>query len=163
MKKAKNLILSGIVLVGFVLAIIGLFIAYLKTTGQVTGTTYSTTLFDNNFFTDASDLSRSVLAFAIMTVIFAGLTLIFNALQLLGVMKDNRVKILTSVLSVVCAIIAFVLICVLANDNDLSTSIFNISVGLKMAPAVGAYLLSIGGIVAGLFGVFSVARKKKRK
>lgn len=162
MKNAKKWILSAIVLIGTVLAVTGMCIAYLKSVGQVTGTEYVTKLFDNNSFSDASDLSRACMAFAIMTVIFAGLTLILTAMQLFGVVRDNRVKMVTSAMSVICAIIAFVLICVLAKDSSLSATIFNTRLtAVESAPAVGAYLLAIGGIVAGLFGFFPVNAKKK--
>ena len=153
MKNAKKWILSAIVLIGTVLAVTGMCIAYLKSVGQVTGTEYVTKLFDNNSFSDASDLSRACMAFAIMTVIFAGLTLILTAMQLFGVMKDNRVKMVTSAMSVIC---------VLAKDSSLSATIFNTRLtAVESAPAVGAYLLAIGGIVAGLFGFFPVNAKKK--
>ena len=160
MKNAKKWILSAIVLIGTVLAVTGMCIAYLKSLDTVVGLNVesSYTLFGNDIFTDYNDLSRASMAFAIMTVIFAGLTLILTAMQLFGVMRDNRVKMVTSAMSVICAIIAFVLVCVFANGF---TKSFGTIISSDWAPAVGAYLLAIGGIVAGLFGFFPVNAKKK--
>lgn len=166
MKNAKKWILTSIIVVGVVLAIVGLCISYLKSTGAITGLgekTYYISLFDGDAFTGGDDLAKSCVAFAIMTVVFAGLTLILASLQLLGVMKDNKIKIVVSLLSIVCAIISFVLICVLAKDGSASAGLFGVTIAsAKTAPAAGAYLLAIGGIVAGLFGFFPLSKKSKK-
>ncbi len=162
MKNAKNWILFAVVLVGVALALTGLFIAYMQVTATVAGasTTSTTTLFESESFTETSDLSRACMAFAIMTVIFACVTLILAALQLSNVARVNQLKMVTSALSVVCAIIAFVLICVFANDY--SASLGGLA-SATSAPAIGAYLLAIGGIVSGLFGFFPISQRKKSK
>lgn len=160
MKNAKKWIISVIVALGVALSIIGLFVAYVKSTSVLLGQTSTSTitLFENSFFNEYSDLSRSVMAFAIITVAFASLTLILNVLQYFNIVKDNKIKMLISALSIICAIVAFVLVCVFANEA--SGSIAGL-VGAKSAPAIGAYLLAIGGIVAGLFGFVPVNKKKR--
>lgn len=160
MKNAKKWIISVIVALGVALSIVGLFVAYVKSTSVLLGQTSTSTitLFENSFFNEYSDLSRSVLAFAIITVAFAGITLILNILQYFNIVKDNRIKMLISALSIICAIVAFVLVCVFVNEA--SGSIAGL-VGAKNMPAIGAYLLAIGGIVAGLFGLVPVNKKKR--
>ena len=154
MKKAMKWIVSALVLAGLALVITGLFLDFMQTSsgGKLLG---NAQLFDGILKTE-TDMSNTIVAFSIMTAVFSAGTLVLTLLQAGKVVKAKAVRIVLAILTIACAIIAFAVTCAYA--GELSSSIGGYSL-TTTAPAVGAYLLGIGGIVSGLFGLLPVRKK----
>ena len=153
MKKAMKWIVSALVLAGLALVITGLFLDFTQTSsgGKFL---YNTQLFDGILKTE-TDMSNTIVAFSIMTAVFSAGTLVLTLLQAGKVVKAKLVRIVCAILTIACAIVAFAVTCAFAAEF-LSIGGYSLA---TTAPAVGAYLLGIGGIVSGLFGLFPVRKK----
>ena len=139
----KTLLLCLIIIVGLVLAIVGMFGNFLKWDAILSGTTYAK-LSD---LSDLNDLAKKVDStyegyavtniFAWATFILAiVVTVCFAVAKFLGVNGLNTVVSLIGCLTVVAAILVFVFALVMANKHDVSI-------------ASGPIMMLIGGILAG--------------
>ena len=142
----KTLILCAIIIVGLVLAIIGMFGNFLKAETTVLGSkivSYSTLsdIADANKTLKEYDSSyegfaaTNIFAWAtfILTIV---VTAIFAVAKFIGVKGLDMVVALVGCLTVVAAILVFVFAIVMANKHDVSI-------------AVGPVLMLIGGLLAG--------------
>ena len=130
----KTLALCAIILVGLILAIVGLFGDFLK----------NASLSD---ISDTNDLRKAVggdpIKGSIPTIIFAWATfafailstLCFAAVKFLGVKGADKIILLLGVLTVVCAILVFVFTLVMKGDDG------------KLG--AGSILMLIGGLLVG--------------
>ncbi|MBP5427687.1 MAG: hypothetical protein J6Z04_00155 [Clostridia bacterium] len=139
----KTLVLCLIIIVGLVLAIVGMFGNFLKWDAILSGTTYAK-LSD---LSDLNDLAKKVDStyegyavtniFAWVTFILAiVVTVCFAVAKFLGVNGLNTVVSLIGCLTVVAAILVFVFALVMANKHDVSI-------------ASGPIMMLIGGLLAG--------------
>ena len=139
----KTLLLCLIIIVGLVLAIVGMFGNFLKWDAILSGTTYAK-LSD---LSDLNDLAKKVDStyegyavtniFAWATFILAiVVTVCFAVAKFLGVNGLNTVVSLIGCLTVVAAILVFVFALVMANKHDVSI-------------ASGPIMMLIGGLLAG--------------
>ena len=153
MKKALKWIVSFVILAGLGLVLTGLFIDFMQSTsGGITGTVK---LFDDIMQVEEA-MPTTIVAFSIMTAIFAAGTLALTLLQAGKVVKGKAVRVVLALLTIACAIIAFAVTCAYAAELSISVGGYSV---LTAAPAVGAYLLGVGGVVAGLFGLIPVSKK----
>ena len=138
----KTLVLCCLIIVGLVLAIVGMFGNFLKAEG-ILGTSYST-LAD---LSDANDLLKKADSkfegfaatnlFAWVTFVLAIVTLVlFAVVKFLGAKGLDMVLALVGALTVVAAILVFVFALIMANKHDCKI-------------AVGPILMLIGGLFAG--------------
>ena len=139
----KTLLLCLIIIVGLVLAIVGMFGNFLKWDAILSGTTYAK-LSD---LSDLNDLAKKVDStyegyavtniFAWATFILAiVVTVCFAVAKFLGVNGLNTVVSLIGCLTVVAAILVFVFALVMANKHDVSI-------------ASGPIMMLIGGLLSG--------------
>ena len=151
MKKAMKWIVSILILAGLALVLTGLFVDFLQV--SVLNNATAMTLFDGVMPAE-TEMSNTIVAFSIMTAVFAFLTLVLTLLQAGNVVKAKLVRIVCALLTIASAIVAFAVLCAFA--GDINSSIGGIA---TYAPAFGGYLLGVGGVVAGLFGLIPVSKK----
>lgn len=154
--KAKNLLIIFAV-IGLGLAITGLLLNFisLSSGGALTliGEKFSF-LMDVDLVV-GTDFTKSLFAFAILTVCMAGITLIASLLEMANILKCKIVKIVLANLTLACSIVTLVL--TISFCSAYTNSLLTYSL------AEGAYLLVIGGFISGIFGFFNFQKPKKRK
>lgn len=160
----KNSAVKCFLTLGYVilatLAILALFLAVVKTTGNVG---YVTTQVEYKIFEDfnsISDLSRALMSFSIITAILVTSLLVCTVLEMFKVLKTNKIKKLIGILTFACAIIAFVLTFVFCSENALNLSIGSSQV--KSFPAVGCYLTFASGVLASVLAFVPTFNKRKK-
>lgn len=173
-KKAKlnvfGLVMLLVILVSLIMTIVGICIAWTATTvesslagASKTSTSTLAELLEAN--ANAKELGaegnaklEASAAFAIITVVLAGLTLISYALK--SVLNLKIVKLLTLILSlalVVCAVITLITTFTFAGSAG-SADLGAIVKG-STAPGAGAWLLAVFGIVGGAAGTIGCFAK----
>ena len=155
----KKCLISLAALVGVVLAVVALFVAIVKTTSSLSGTQVLYKIFDEGF-NEVSDLSRALMAFAIITAILSVIVFALTALEALDVVNSKKLRRVIASLLIVCAIITFALSFAFASELG------GISAGrieIKSSAAIGAYLSFFGGLVAGVAAMFGLSNRGKRK
>lgn len=155
MKKAMKWIVSALVLAGLALVITGLFLDFTQTSSNGGGNILGSLQLFDGILEMETDMSNTIVAFSIMTAVFSAGTLVLTLLQAGKVVKAKLVRIVCAILTIACAIVAFAVTCAFAAEF-LSIGGYSLA---TTAPAVGAYLLGIGGIVSGLFGLLPVRKK----
>lgn len=139
----KTLVLCALIIVGLVLAIVGMFGNFLKADSLLGGKTYLTLadLSDLNDLAKRADSTYEGFAvtniFAWATFILAIVTVVlFAVVKFLGVKGLDMVLALVGALTVVAAILVFVFAIIMANKHDVSI-------------AAGPIMMLIGGLLAG--------------
>ncbi len=173
-KKAKksvefsliDIIILGVLLVGAVLTIVGVCIDYQTslTTGLLTGENLAEGVYKLNAEQWAEFEIQGYGAMAT----FAYLTLGFACASLVGFVVrkfiDNKIIKLcalgVSLATVVLAVVAMILAFTFAGEGiKLNFGGWNVGSITKFTPAVGAWLLSIGGAIGGLAGAIGAIKK----
>ena len=139
----KTLILCALIIVGLVLAIVGLFGNIQKTEFPVVGTTYSK-LADLSDLNDLAKKVDSTYEGYAVTNLFAWVTFVlaivvavcFVVAKFLGVKGLDTIVALIGCLTVAAAILVFVFAIIMANKHDVSI-------------ASGPILMLIGGLLSG--------------
>ena len=139
----KTLILCALIIVGLVLAIVGLFGNFQKTELPVVGTTYSK-LADLSDLNDLAKKVDSTYEGYAVTNLFAWVTFVlaivvavcFVVAKFLGVKGLDTIVALIGCLTVAAAILVFVFAIIMANKHDVSI-------------ASGPILMLIGGLLSG--------------
>ena len=101
-----------------------------------------------------TDFNISLYAFAILTVIMSGLTLIASLLQMANIIKCKWAKIVLANLTLACAIVTLILtisFCT-AYTNNFTTYVL----------AEGSCMLAVGGFVSGVVGFVNFGGKKRK-
>lgn len=167
MAKKKNfdlvsIIVCGVLFVATVLAIVGICIAWLQVTSSSTLTSTSSTststlkeLLDSGY--DITGLGANT-AFAIMTVVFTGLTLVAYVVS-----KFVDVKILSYVILALGILAVISAVVTLITSFTVANSFGSVDWGdiakVTTTPAAGPWLLSIFGLVGGAAGAFGAVKK----
>ncbi len=168
-----DLIICVVLLLAVVMTVVGICVAWTKSTytGALSGehsstSTLSQWLSDNGEITKNGGDPISGLgvnaAFAIMTVIFSGLTLISYAVEKFANVKVFKfVTLACSALLVICAIVTLITAFTFANGlANGGVSIGGTSLAsAKTAPSAGVWLLTIFGVIGGGAGIFGAIRK----
>jgi len=168
-----SLIVAAVLAVAFILTIVGICIVWLKTTTTTTlgnSTSETTTNYTlSDLLSSNSDAKANGAdgikglgantAFAIMTVVFCGLSLIGYIVN--KFLNNNIVKwvvVALSALTVICAIVAFITAFTVA--GNLANGGFDLVVkaDAKTSPSAGAWLMFIFGLVGGGAGVFGALK-----
>lgn len=172
-KKSKmsvfGIVIAAVLLVTFALTVVGLCIDWTATTVEVAGTSKTTTTsFPQWLETQATAKDKggegnakfaSNAAFAIITTILCGLTLLAYGAKIFTKSKiASLVTLALSVLLIVCAIVTISTAYAFAADLG-SASIGDFAKG-GTAPAAGAWLVTIFGVVGGVCGVVGAIKRK---
>lgn len=158
-KKAKKLGLFGLIfmlvsIVGLVLAVVGLCIDFFESSITAIGETRSSGM---GLFEDYSIIEATmdgdmtivlVQVFAIVSLVLTALGCLITVCGSLGIVRvGGLVKILGAALVVVLAVLVIVFAATYAGQAPaVDAGDFG---GTKFAPAAGAYLMMVGGIVTG--------------
>lgn len=157
-----SIVICAVLLVATVVSIVGVCIAWISSTGSVTGTSYpSETISDLLEASDAlvsaggnaiSGLNANA-AFAIMAVIFCGLTLVGYLLSKLFDIKVMKFIVLAlAILAIVCAVVTLITAYTVAGDEVYY-------LGRDAKPAAGVWLVTIFGVIGGCAGAFAAIKK----
>lgn len=152
-KKMLGFVLAGIVLIGAVLAFVGLFL------DVVTAADAGTSLFDEGW--DAPGMpSRAFTIVAFIVTIIGALALIVNAVLKLFVKKEIKMLgMIGGIVTVVGAVLILIAGLVLAGDfDDIWNAASNLVPGMPkmdISAGVGIWLGFIGGLIAGAAGIVS--------
>lgn len=157
MAKSKGntvgLIAILVALVMLVLAIVGVCISWVSVptlVGDSEGVTLSQ-LFDlyGEVDGDVGGAFKAMASFAILTVILAAATTVLAGIcKVLGWKLFRFVLIIVAIVCVICGVISIIT----------SYTFCDASVLFSYSPAAGAWLTAIGGIIAGLVGVFAAVK-----
>ena len=147
MNKTTKWIVAILILVGLGVAITGLFLDFMQTgIGKLSG---AMTLFDD-IITIEEAMPTTIVAFSIITAACAFLTLVLTVVE-----KGKGLKIICALLTIASAIIAVAITFAYAAEMSIGTGV----AAITTTPAVGAYLLGAGGLLAGLAGLVPVNKK----
>ena len=146
------LIAAAIALVGLVLVIVGLLIDWVSLTISlplVGDSTITATLADcgGEYAAEGFDAMN---AFAIITVVVAAVSFLASAATL--ALKNKAVKlaaVIAAAAAIVCAIITIICTYSYCGDETVFAS---------AAPAIGAWLLTVGGAIEGLAGAYAALK-----
>lgn len=161
-----SLILFVVLVASLVMCVVGVCIVWTKTTATILGGTQETTYtlsdwFEANKEEAVSGFNASA-AFAILTVIFAGLTLIANVMAKTTKIKCVKwVAVICSLLLIIFAVVA--LITALSFAKGLANGNAAIG-GVSLASAetvagVGVWFVFIFGLCGGVAGLLSALKK----
>ena len=159
-----GLIALLVLVVMLVLAIVGICIDWINTTVTVLGnsTTEGTKLselFDtfDGLDTELAGSFKAMASFAILTVILAGATTVLAGIcKVLGWKLFRFILVIVAIVCVVCGVVSIITSFTFC-DKLGGGSIGDLFSG-ENAPAAGAWLTAIGGVLAGLAGVFSAVK-----
>ena len=153
MKDVMKWVLTGFVALGAILAIVGISIDFISTSME--GVTLgSVGLYSDGVIGElGTDMTKTIAAFSTLTMIFAVATLVLKVLESLGIVKTNIVTMVLGAATVVFAIIALSVGIAFCVQNSGTLEIYGQTISTKVMPAAGAYLMAIGGLVAGVCGI----------
>lgn len=154
-----------IALIMVILAIVGVCITWVNATGQALGG-----LFDGETGLEFSDLFdtygkmegevggafKAMASFAILTVILAAAsTVLAGICKVLNWKFFKFILIIVAIVCVICGVVSIITSYTFC--NKISVGIGSLA-SATYAPAAGAWLTAIGGILAGLVGVFAAVK-----
>ena len=151
--RMTNLVCTIVLLATLVGVIIGLFIDYVGITGSVSsglvGSGSSHTEYAKLFDMEETWGTLSIIA-AIATAVFCALGLVLSVLKNMGGKKFGSLQMIVGVVTVLLAI--FAVVCVFIYGSEYSASADGgdlIQMSVTVAPAVGAWLLAVCGVING--------------
>lgn len=153
-----------IVLVMLIVAIVGVCIDWVNTTvtilghSETTGTTLSG-LFDTlgEAEGEIGGAFKAMASFAILTVILAAATTILSGIcKVLGWKLFRFILVVVAIVCVVCGVVTVITSYTFC--DKLGSGGFGDILAGENAPAIGAWLTSIGGALAGLVGIFAAVK-----
>lgn len=152
--RMTNLVCTIVLLATLVGVIIGLFIDYFGITGSVSsglvGSGSSHTEYAKLFDMEETWGTLSIIA-AIATAVFCALGLVLSVLKNMGGKKFGSLQMIVGVVTVLLAI--FAVVCVFIYGSDYSASADGgdlVQMSVTVAPAVGAWLLAVCGVINGV-------------
>ena len=158
-KKAKKLGLFGLIfllasVVGLILAVVGICIDFFVSSGTALGETVSE---GSGLFEDYSLLEATmdgnltiviVQVFAIVSLVLTALACLITVCGSLGIVRvGGLAKFIGAALVIVLAV--FVIVFAATYAGQVPTIDGGNLLGTKFAPAAGAYLVMVGGVVSG--------------
>lgn len=147
------LVAAGLVVLGLILVIVGMVVTWISAEGEALKMSDITDA--NNLYKEFADKSMdgydAMNAFMIITVIVAAITLVGAGVGL--VLKNKVVKLIVAVAAVLTVLAAILTLVFTYQFCDKYSSAF-----VEFAPAIGAWLLTVGGVIAGVGGLGCAAK-----
>lgn len=145
-----------IVLVMLIVAIVGVCLTWITRTSPL-GTTSFTLgdLFDvyGDWDNEIGGAFKAMASFAILTVILAAATTILAGIcKVLGWKLFRFILVVVAIVCVVCGVVTVI------TSYTFCDKLFGQDGLLENAPAIGMWLTSIGGALAGLVGIFAAVK-----
>lgn len=161
-----------IALVMLIVAIVGVCVSWIDSTVYASGifgegsseTSYSTLsdLF-KTFEGQDSELAgafKLMASFAILTVILAAATTILAGIcKVLGWKLFKFILVIVAIVCVICGVVTIITTYTYCNNFNSGVDLGDLfKAGTEVAPAIGMWLTSIGGALAGLVGIFAAVK-----
>lgn len=150
----SNLVCTIILLATLIGVIVGLFVNYVGITGSlsssIVGSGSSHTEYAKLFDMEETWGTLSIIA-AIATAVFCAFGFILSLLKSMGGKKFGSIQTIVGIVTVLLAI--FAIVCVFVYGGQYSSSVDGgdiLQVGLTVAPAFGAWLLAVCGVINGV-------------
>lgn len=153
-----------VVLVMLVLAIVGVCIDWISVSAELgnqqlgEGGGPLSDLFDvyGEFDGEVGGAFKAMASFAILTVILAAATAVLAGIcKVLGWKLFRFILVVVAIVCVVCGVVSIITSFTFCDKISLDAGGFG---GIKYSPAAGAWLTAIGGVLAGLVGVFAAVK-----